>query len=115
MGDEYHVGMAGAVGPHAKNKGGAFSQTINQAAATIDMKALASELSRLRTEMRAAAVQPEEDEAVAKIGAAETAATLEHRSEALGHLKAAGAWALEIATKIGTTVAAKAIETALKM
>jgi hypothetical protein len=63
--------------------------------------------------MRKEAVDVEHDQAIASVGAAESAAKKQDGSGALQHLKAAGKWALDIATKIGTTVAAKAIQTAI--
>lgn len=57
----------------------------------------------------------EHDKAVASIGSAEVAAKNNDGEGVLKHLKAAGKWTLDTATKIGTQVAVKAIENAIKL
>jgi len=115
MGDQYNVsGQIGVVGPNAKADNNTFNQAWQQAAASIDMQALASELASLRSSMRKEATDVEHDQAIACIGAAENAAKKQDGASAIGHLKAAGKWAFDVATKIGTTVAAKAIESAMQ-
>jgi hypothetical protein len=52
---------------------------------------------------------------VSSVGAAEAAAKNKDGPSALKHLKEAGSWALDVATKIGTTVAAKVIENSLRI
>lgn len=106
-------GQVGAMGNNAHAEGSNFSQVWSQTAANLELHALATELGRLRTAMRKDAVEPEHDQAVANIGAAEVAAKNQDGTGALKHLKSAGAWALDAATKIGTTVAAKAIQSAI--
>jgi hypothetical protein len=113
--DQYHVsGQAGAVGPHSRAEGNTFVQRWAQSAADIDLPALAAELAILRAELRRESQEIEHDQAVANVGSAEAAAKQNDGPSALKHLKDAGKWALDVATKIGTTVAAKAIENALK-
>ena len=63
--------------------------------------------------MRKVAVEVEHDLAIASVGAAEIAANNQDGEAALNRLKAAGKWALEMATNVGTTVAVKAIESAM--
>jgi hypothetical protein len=114
MGDKYNVtGQVGAVGSNAKAENNTFDQAWQQAAAGIDMLALASELTALRVSMRQQATEIEHDQATACVGAAESAAKKQNVTGALGHLKTAGTWAFEVATKIGTSIAAKAIQTAI--
>lgn len=114
MGDEYNVtGQVGAVGPNAKAESNTFNQAWQQAAADLDLTTLAAELATLRASMRQQATEIEHDQAIASIGSAEGAAKKKDGSSALGHLKSAGLWAFDVATKIGTTVAAKAIQTAI--
>jgi hypothetical protein len=114
MGDQYNVrGQVGAFGPNAKAENNTFNQAWQQAAANLDMKALAAELATLRASMRQQGTEIEHDQAIASIGAAESAAKNQDGAGALGHLKSAGQWAFDVATKIGTTVAAKAIQTAI--
>lgn len=116
MGDQYNVtGQVGAIGPNAKTENNTFNQVLQQAASNIDLSVLATELASLRNSLRQQATEIEHDQAVACIGAAESAAKKQDGAEALGHLKSAGKWAFDVATKIGTTVAAKAIQTAMDL
>lgn len=116
MGDQYNVtGQVGAIGPNAKAENNTFNQAFQQAASNIDLPALATELASLRNSLRQQATEIEHDQAVACIGAAENAAKKQDGAEALGHLKSAGKWAFDVATKIGTNVAAKAIQTAMDL
>jgi hypothetical protein len=81
----------------------------------VDIARLAKELGHLRTAMMREASQSEDDDpeqmiAVGTIAGAEKAAKGGDASATFGCLKRAGKWALEMATKIGASVAAKAIE-----
>jgi hypothetical protein len=112
--DQYNVsGQVGAVGPNARAANNTFTQVLEQAACDLDLPALAAELATLRNSMRNEATEIEHDQAVASIGAAESSARKQDGAGALGHLKFAGKWALGVATKIGASVAAKAIQTAI--
>jgi hypothetical protein len=101
-------GNIGAVGDQAQAHN--IIQVSNQTLGSIDMMNLASDLARLRTEARSEATEPEHDIAVSEIAKAEKAAQEGQGSKVVEHLKAAGKWALDIATKIGTDVAAEAIK-----
>ena len=81
--------------------------------ASINLDKLASELSQLRATMRNEASTAEHDMAIGEIATAETAAKEGDGARALQHLKSAGKWAWDVATKLGTTVAAEAISKAL--
>jgi hypothetical protein len=74
------------------------------------MSALATELARLRSEARKDATEPEHDIAVSDIAKAEQAAKEGQTSVVVQHLKSAGTWALDVATRIGTSVAVEAIK-----
>lgn len=116
VGDKYEIsntGQIGAVGTNAKVEGNVFSQRWSQLESQVDLDELAAELATLRSELRKSASSVEEDQAVANIGSAENAAKQKDGPSALKFLKAAGQWTLDVATKIGTTVAAKAIENAI--
>ncbi len=114
MGDQYNVtGQVGAIGPNAKAENNTFNQALQQAASNIDLSALALELASLRSTLRQQATEIEHDQAVACIGAAESAAKKQDGAGALEHLKSAGKWAFDVATKVGTAVAAKAMQTAM--
>lgn len=116
MGDQYNVtGQIGAIGPNAKAENNTFNQVIQQAASNLDLPALAAELATLRKSMRDQATEIEHDQAVVSIGAAESSAKKQDAAGALEHLKSAGKWAFDVATKIGTIVAAKAIQTAIDL
>ncbi|RKP50779.1 hypothetical protein [Trinickia fusca] len=116
MGDQYNIsGQAGAVGPNAQAAHNTFNQACEQAAAGIDLVALAEELASLRASMRKEATDVEHDQAIASVGAAETAAKNHDAAGAIGHLKSSGKWALDVAAKIGTAVAVKAIEKAIAL
>lgn len=113
IGDKFDVsnwGQMGAVGPNSVVSDNVFEQGWQKLACDIDLSALADELSALRIELRRSASSVEDDAAVAAVAFAEKAARAEEGPVVLKHLKAAGRWALESATKIGTAVAAKAIE-----
>jgi hypothetical protein len=114
MGDQYNVtGQVGAVGPNAKSDGNTFNQVMHQAASDIDLPKLAMELASLRKSMRQQATEAEHDQAIVCVGYAESAAKSQDGAGAMHHLKTAGKWAFDVATTIGTTVAAKAIQTAV--
>lgn len=108
-------GQVGAIGSKAKVQNSEFNQDLFQAARTFDLGKLACELDLLRAAMRREAVSPEQDQAIANVAAAETAAKKQDGIAALQSLKEAGKWALDIATKIGVEVAAKAIQRSLGM
>ena len=101
-------GNQGAVGDQAVAHD--FTQVSNQTLGSIDMGALATELARLRTEARKEAVDPAHDIAVSDIAKAEQAAKEGQPSAVMQHLKSAGSWALDVATKIGTSVAVEALK-----
>jgi hypothetical protein len=113
--DTYTAGQAGAMGPNAQASNMTFIQNSTPLPTGIDLKALSVELAQLRAEMRKNAKEPEEDEAVSAIGKAEKAAAAGDQSGAMQHLKSAGNWALDVATKLGVAVASKALEHSLGM
>ena len=113
MGDTYKVGQAGAVGPNAHAHDMNFNQIWNQLQGSIDLQQLAGELSRLRQEMKKEAVEPEQDIAVSEVAKAEQSAKSGDGSKTLEHLKSAGRWALDVATKIGSSVAVEAIKNSM--
>jgi hypothetical protein len=110
MGDNYSAGQAGAMGPLAHAHDMTFNQISAKHLGHIDMRTLAVELSSLRREMRQAASEPEQDIAVGQVAAAERAAQKGDTSGVLRHLKGAGKWAFDVATKIGVSVASEAIK-----
>ncbi|MFJ9606062.1 hypothetical protein ACIRS1_06840 [Kitasatospora sp. NPDC101176] len=114
MGDTYNVdGQAGAVGPHAKASDNTFIQLRMPDGSPVDLPGLAAQLEQLRLALKSEAVTLEHDTAVGAVAQAEVAARQGDESGALAHLKAAGAWALGIARRIGVEVAALAIAHAI--
>ena len=113
MGDRYDVhGQAAAIGPNAHVHDATFNQLWSQSSEQIDLPALADELARLRTALRAEAKTPEDDQIVADVGQAELAAKSGDGPKTMRHLRSAGRWAFGIATSIGAAVAAAAIKSA---
>jgi hypothetical protein len=113
MGDRYDIqGQAGAVGPNAHVHDVTFSQLWNQVSDKIDLPALADELERLRSALRAAAKTPDEDQIVADVGQAELAAKNGNGPDVMRYLRNAGKWAFGVATSIGAAVAAAVIKAA---
>ncbi len=114
MGDFYNANQVGVMGPNAKAENINFIQILRTAIGETSLGELASELGRLRSAMIAESKTEEQDTAVAAVADAEEAAKKGNAQAILGFLKKAGNWALETATKIGSAVAVKAIETAMK-
>lgn len=110
MAPKYKItgGQQGAVGDHAKAEN--FVQVWNNVAEQIDLEKLKAELNQLRTEARSQAKSPNEDIIVSELANAEIAASQDDGPKVLRHLANAGKWALDLATKIGTNVAAAAIK-----
>jgi hypothetical protein len=113
MRDVYNVGQAGAVGANSKAENITFNQIWNQLSESPNLSELSHELSVLRQEMRRGATETRHDIAISEIAQAEESAKEGNGPKTLEHLKSAGQWALDVATKIGVSVAAKVIEQAL--
>lgn len=114
MGDKYEIrGQAAGVGRHAVAEGNTFQQVFAEAASGFDLPALADELGTLREALQVEASETGHYLALAEVSEAEKAARADDGSQTLQRLKAAGEWAFEVATKIGTSLAAKAIQASL--
>jgi uncharacterized protein YdcH (DUF465 family) len=74
---------------------------------------LASELNLLMKSIETMPTHPQQQEAVNNIKYAEVAAKEKDTSKMTSYLQQAGQWAFEVATKIGTTLAAEALKKAL--
>lgn len=112
-GDFYlNEGPVGAQG-HATNHGAV--QQFNQAAPRLeaDLGSLAAELARLKARLLEQASEPGHYNAVAEVDFARQAAEESDRNALLRHLRAAGQWALSVATAIGTSAAETAIRAAM--
>ncbi len=115
MGDHYHAGQAGAMGPGAKAENINFVQILREAIGDNSLADLASDLEKLRKEMLSKSKNEEQDDAVAAIAEAEGAAKKGDAKSVLSFLKRAGNWAAEVATKVGTEIAANAIAKSLAL
>jgi hypothetical protein len=108
-GDTYNVGQGVGVGRNVKMTNTTVNQVQGQQG-QIDLPTLATELARLRAEMKTEATEPEHDVAVGAVAAAEAEAKKGNESSAMEHLARAGKWALELGIKIGVPVAIEAIK-----
>ncbi len=93
---------------------GEVTVNANESKARIDLAKLADELTQLRGEMRKEAQTDEHDMALGEVAKAEKAARANNQNVTLQHLKAAGQWALDVATKIGVPVAIEVLKAVLK-
>lgn len=109
------VGAIGdnAVGNVTQVSGGQLYASWNQSGG--NLTALAQDLAKLKAELGAQAKDAEHFEAAAAVVKAEEAAKKNDGPGVFDHLKKAGKWALDAATKIGTTVAVEALKKALGM
>lgn len=113
MGDNYSAGQAGAMGPGATASDMTFQQIWNQVRESVDLPQLARELATLQAALRSEAREPDQDMAIGAIAAASTAAKQGNGARTLEYLKKAGTWALDVATKIGTDIAAAALKSSM--
>ena len=79
----------------------------------VDLAELAKELEELRSLLRGQAMSDSHVRAVAEVAQAEVAARSGDRNETLVHLRVAGTWALDEATRIGARTAVQALRAAL--
>ena len=116
-GDQFNVkgGQIGAIGTGAHAHDINFNNMWNQLIGDIDLRELGPELAKLREEMKDEAVETEHYTALAEIAKAEAAATSGDGAKVLEHLRSAGTWALEAATKISSKLAVEAIEHSMSL
>ena len=99
-------GQQGAVGPGAQAHD--FTQVSNKT------ETLGDGLGRLRAELeRMPDKQPEHYMSLANVASAEKEAKAGNEAKAIDYLKKAGKLALDLATKIGVTVATEAVKGSL--
>jgi hypothetical protein len=110
VGDTYNIGNAGAVGPNSSANNVAINNVGSGHLPHVDSNVLREQLGQLRAEMLKAAKDGSDYEAIAAVVKAEEAVKKGETSSALASLRTSGKWALDIAIKIGLSVAAKAIE-----
>jgi uncharacterized protein YjbI with pentapeptide repeats len=114
-GDTYNIsGQAGAVGPNAHAHDNTFNQLVNQFNQSIDLSALAKELSELRQAIKDKQdSSPQADIALVKVAEAEIAAGEKDTAKVIEHLKAAGKWTMDFAGEIGKDVVVAVIKQAM--
>jgi hypothetical protein len=100
----------------AISQGNTMNQTINNTGEPLDLVALATELATLRIEIaKLLDSSPQAMIAAGEIAKAEIAAAEKDATKVMQHLKEAGKWALDTATKIGTSAAAEIIKKSMGM
>lgn len=109
MGDEYNVGQ-GFAGQNVHAHDMTFNQIGGNIERSMDLSELSAELSKLRWAMSQEAKETSHHIALGEVAKAEEAAKAKDSSKVAENLKAAGKWALDIATKIGTSLATEAIK-----
>ncbi len=109
MEENYTVGQ-GVAGTHVHAHDMTFQQVSAKQIGHLDMRILGVELASLRRKMKQAATEPDHDIAIGQIASAEAAAQKGDDGSVLRHLKSAGKWAFDVATKVGLNVAAEAIK-----
>lgn len=112
QGDTYNVEQAGAVGPNAHAHDIHFHKGAKD---TIDYDALIAELAMLREKMKELAAETDSDRdlEIGAIAAAEAAARADEPEGVLASLAKAGKWTLEIAEKIGVSLATEFLKKAM--
>jgi len=103
----------GAIGSGATVSNNTFTQEIRQTNFDIDLNALTDELDTLLEHLKKDASEPEHYEALAGISKAKEASANGDSTKTMENLKKAGKlafnWVFDVATKIGVSVAGKAI------
>jgi hypothetical protein len=112
-GDHYDIrdSQVGAIGSNARAE--RFKQQADRRQISVDLSALAVELDLLRQKLAQEATSAADSQAVAEIHAAVEAAGAGDEPLIRRHLARAGRWALEVAERIGTELAAAALRRAL--
>lgn len=108
-------GQIGNIGDNALNSGSTLNQQNVIATQSLDLVALSGELEILKAHLQAEARETAQYQSLASIASAQDSASANDESKTIKHLKSAGKWALDTATKIGASVAAKAIEGVLHL
>jgi hypothetical protein len=115
--DKYEVhGGAGPVGKNAQAHNvniTNYQQAWDGLKHQVDLETLATQLEQLQGELRNRAQKSDDFRALTEVASASEAAKANEGSRVMEHLKGAGAWALDIAQKIGVSVAVKAIQSAM--
>jgi hypothetical protein len=111
MGDRYTIGQAGAVGPQSSAQN--FHQLWQEIHEGTDLGSLAKDLEKLRRALLKEANTPDDYAIIGHVSSAEAAAKQNNGPKTLEYLARTGRWAMDVATKIGTTLAASALKDSL--
>lgn len=109
-GDTYNIEHGVGIGRNVQMTDTTVTQTRTEGGDRIDMPLLAQELTILLAELNKQKSDPEHQLAIGAIAAAEMEAKKGDESKALRYLSKAGQWALDVATKIGVSVATEALK-----
>lgn len=115
IGDTYNVSGQAVAGPNVNVNEITFNQITNIIDESMEYSQLADELSRLRQAMSQEARETEQHIAVGDVAKAEKAAKEEDSSNVVNSLKSVGGWALDVATKIGVSLASEIIKHSMGM
>ena len=111
MGDQnINYGQAGSMGRQSTGAITNYGNVWQGMKDTVNLDALASELSGLRTALRQKAQTAEEDKAVGAVAEAETEARKGNGPGMLAKLAQAGTWVLGVAKDIGVSLATEALK-----
>lgn len=110
---EVNAPVVGPVGPGARAGNISGTQSWMQIRDQIDLTVLASELAKLKAALQTSAKSDDEVVEAEMVDLAEQSARAGNGAKAFGFLQKAGKWTLSTATKIGLTVAAGVITSAL--
>lgn len=105
-----HGNFLGAMGDDSQVNNLTYNQIGSQIEKLMDLSQLAIELSLLRQAMSQEAKETTEYIAVGEVAKAEEAAKAKDSSKVAESLKGAGKWALDVATKVGVSLATEAIK-----
>lgn len=110
-GDKYQTGQAGAVGPKSHAENMTFNQSWQQYEDIGDLPQFAIQLADLRKAMK---IRTDgsvgHDNAIAAVGNAEEAAKAGDSGKMMECLKSAGAWAVDVAKDVTSSVVADVIK-----
>ena len=104
-------GSIGSVGDN--NLVNAAINTFHDPLESIDLLKLANDLSKLLEAMKKECKETEHYVSIGEIDKAQKAAKLKDFSKVKEHLKSAGKWSLDIASKIGVNIAAEALKSSM--
>ena len=111
MGDNYNVQQGGAIGPQSSASN--FNQYNLASLEEVDLSRLIADLQSILEQAEKSNIDVPDVVSLDELKLAKVAAEKEDFSKLKKHLKNAGKWAFDVATKIGTAVAAAAIKASL--